>query len=458
MATLAIPSPPLSQARRPNTGLLSAEPNLSSKGERTESFSLGLEGSLNRLVARSDGTVTRTTVGPVPANADWHDPFCLAEIADSLWLHSVRSPDAPSGPRQIRVLDLFAGCGGLSLGVLEACRALNLGFTATGIDIDPDACALYRRNIPNSIALTGDLFALTRGRIDSKVTEFEKQILAAPSPDIMLAGPPCQGHSDLNNATRRRDPRNALYFRVARMAALARPAIILVENVTAVTHDRGGVVGRTRRALETLGYTVDEGIVDMSLLGVPQQRKRHLLLAILKSENTIEGERAVESRASSDTFKGILSRFAVPRRDLKWAIADLADEKSSFMDRAANPTRVTRERIDWLFEHAAYELPDRFRPPCHSHGKHSYRSVYGRLHFDRPAPTITGGFETMGRGRFVHPTRPRTLTAHEAARIQFFPDFFDWQIEGLSRSRLAEMIGNAVPPKLSYVVALDILR
>jgi DNA (cytosine-5)-methyltransferase 1 len=84
--------------------------------------------------------------------------------------------------------------------------------------------------------------------------------------------------------------------------------------------------------------------------------------------------------------------------------------------------------------------------------------VYGRMRWEEPAPTMTGGFLTMGQGRFVHPKRRRTITAHEGARIQFIPDFFDFSSLADSRALLTETIGNAVPPKLSYVIALELMR
>lgn len=81
-------------------------------------------------------------------------------------------------------------------------------------------------------------------------------------------------------------------------------------------------------------------------------------------------------------------------------------------------------------------------------------SIYGRLHWDRPAPTITRGFYCMCMGRYVHPSQRRTLTAHEAARLQFFPDWFDFSPAG-SRTKLAIMIGNAVPPKIGFALGLQ---
>src|SRR4051812_46467341 len=86
----------------------------------------------------------------------------------------------------------------------------------------------------------------------------------------------------------------------------------------------------------------------------------------------------------------------------------------------------------------------------------TYISMYGRLLPDQPAQTVTTGFGSMGQGRYVHPTARRTITPHEAARLQFIPDFFEFGAR--ERTALAEMIGNGVPPKLTYIVALELLR
>jgi len=112
--------------------------------------------------------------------------------------------------------------------------------------------------------------------------------------------------------------------------------------------------------------------------------------------------------------------------------------------------------MQYLLTTGNFDLPDERRPPCHRGGGHSYKSMYGRLSWDMPAQTVTRGFGSPGQGRFIHPARPRTITPHEAARLQFFPDFFDFSSVS-KRTELATMIGNAVPMKLSYVFALEML-
>ena len=109
-----------------------------------------------------------------------------------------------------------------------------------------------------------------------------------------------------------------------------------------------------------------------------------------------------------------------------------------------------------LFETDAYDMPNDKRPLSHRDG-HSYPSVYWRLRWDEPAGTITTGFLTPGRGRFIHPALPRTLTPHEAARLQGFPDSFDFRLKDGDRPKktwLATIIGGAVPFNISYMAGL----
>jgi DNA (cytosine-5)-methyltransferase 1 len=162
---------------------------------------------------------------------------------------------------------------------------------------------------------------------------------------------------------------------------------------------------------------------------------------------------------AAPSIKEVVDSYSTPRRDVAWAIGDLNERipDESLLDGSPRLNDVTRDRIEWLFDNEAHDLPDEFRPDCHKTKAHTYGSVYGRMHWDRPGPTITSGFNTMGQGRFVHPKQRRTITPHEAARIQFIPDFFDFSMVK-RRNALTSIIGNAVPPKLSYVLGLELLR
>lgn len=277
------------------------------------------------------------------------------------------------------------------------------------------------------------------GELGAPLTLAEKRTRTSTGAvDILLGGPPCQGHSNLNNHTRRVDDKNGLYLRMVRAAEVLRPTMIIIENVPAVRNDRHdgeGVVERAKRRLADLGYELAEAVVDLSALGVAQLRRRHILLALA-------GDRAPSPMS---LFAAIGS---APRRDLRWAIGDLVDIASDDpIDRAPQAKSANLERMQYLLDRDEYDLPNELRPKCHQ-GTHSYKSMYGRLKWDEPAQTITSGFGSIGQGRYMHPERPRALTAHEAARIQGFPDYFDFS-PSPTRSALATMIGNAVPPALT---------
>ena len=102
-------------------------------------------------------------------------------------------------------------------------------------------------------------------------------------------------------------------------------------------------------------------------------------------------------------------------------------------------------------------MPNEIRPKCHQDG-HTYRAVYGRMHGDKPAPTITTGFRSPGRGRYIHPSEPRTINIREAARIQSFPDWYFKDIDslGLTKTHLDKIIGDAVPSMMVFPLILSL--
>jgi DNA (cytosine-5)-methyltransferase 1 len=335
----------------------------------------------------------------------------------------------------------------MSLGLEEAARRTGKRLVvALAADTDARALEVYGANFPDARAMNDDVSVLFAGSPGSPLSEEEQTIRrVAGRIDILVGGPPCQGHSDLNNHTRRSDPKNALYLRMARAAEVLAPKVAVVENVVAVRKDVGRVVERTRTALEQAKYTVSDRVIDLVRAGVPQRRRRHLLLASKLS--------GLEPKQVLDDLESAMLDH--PARTVKWAIDDLRNANGGgTFDSPSRATEENARRIQYLFDHHLYDLPNDQRPKCHQDGDHSYLSVYGRLRWDRPAQTITTGFGSMGQGRYVHPSQRRTITPHEAARLQTFPDWFDFGQNG-HRTALASMIGNAVPPLM--MVALGVL-
>lgn len=363
-------------------------------------------------------------------------------------LRTTARPAFEAGHDRLRIVDLFAGCGGLTLGAAQAAREAGAGLDVVlALDQDETAVDVYRHNFPKADARVGSVERHFDGDLGAPRTAVERRTAeACGEVGLLVGGPPCQGHSDLNNHTRRQDPKNALYARMARAAAVLRPAAVMIENVPAVLHDKGKTVDVTRSELERLGYRVADDVVHLQPLGVAQTRKRHVLLAV--------GAGAIQPRQVLDDLAGLPED---PLVDLAWAIGDLASiSEPKGYDKPPKASAQNLERMRHLLDNDQYDLPNDRRPPCHQDGAHSYLSMYGRLRWDRPAQTITSGFSSIGQGRYMHPSLARALTGHEAARIQGFPDYFRFD-KATRRGDLATIVGNAVPPPLTFAIVRVLL-
>lgn len=410
----------------------------------TVSFSCLPSGNVARRVIRRDGTPHISHQSAYPIVRGSRDP---ADVFDRSWLNSERRPRyGQHRAREVRLADLFCGAGGMTLGILEAGRALGTGVrTVFAADCAPEAERTYLRNYDPDAFDERPVEKFIDGSFGALATPSEQVLLKQLGPiDILVGGPPCQGHSDLNNHTRREDPKNRLFDRMARFAELFDPTHVIIENVNGARHDRGRVVQRTAEQLTRLGYVVDVDVLDGARVGVPQTRRRIFLVASKKVRPRISDWEALHTVSSPRSFN--------------WAVEGLRPEGHTVLDRTTEVSEVTQRRIDYLFEHDLFELPDDERPGCHRDKRHSYVSVYGRIRADRPAPTITTGFTVMGQGRFVHPNQRRTLTPREGARLQFFPSWYRFETNGGAKKEIVTLIGNAVPPKMSFVLALELLR
>lgn len=377
--------------------------------------------------------------------------------ADIAWVQSVLRGCPirwPKARRSLRAVDLFCAAGGMTLGLRSAARSLGIDMeVAFAVDADADALAIYSANHGPSMAATVDVQSLVSykvtGRgdtarwgthpslVDPLMREFLDPI------DVVIAGPPCQGHSSFNNRTRREDARNLLYVTTAAFAVAAGARLCIIENVPDVQLDKYEVVATARTLLSSGGYAVSDAVLSANDYGVGQRRRRHFMVA-------------VKGLAEPITLPGCLQGLSIKPITLRHAIGDLAARKGkSIMDTVGTLSADNETRINWLFRHNAYDLPDKQRPDCHRNG-HTYPSVYGRMKWDEPTQTITTGFLCPGRGRYVHPSNRRTVTPREAARIQGFPDSYDFCPPGVQASRnlLGKVIGDAVPPPLARAVCL----
>jgi len=326
---------------------------------------------------------------------------------------------------RIQVADFFSGCGGTSAGLRQAGMQIVLG-----IDADPDAAATFQLNFPEAHFIQKDI-RLVR-------TRDLKCYFDPACPVLFSACAPCQPFSKQNRAKRRADVRASLLDELHRFVRHLKPDYIFLENVPGIqrVRSRRGPLARFLRLLATLGYNVNCQVVDFLDYGVPQTRRRFVLSASRSGNVCLP-------RPTHGTRHGNTPRSTV----WEW-IGDLpaipAGGKSENIPNheaaALSPLNLRRiastpeggDRRDW---------PDALVLDCHQ-GHEGHTDVYGRLHKDRPASTLTTRCISYSNGRFGHPTQHRALSVREAASLQTFPR--DFLFVG-SLAAMAIQIGNAVP-------------
>lgn len=407
------------------------------------------------------GLARTIQLGDLQRKSAMHAPGLNEPSWDAWWGSFLRGSQQTSlgGSHQIlNAMDLFSSAGGLSLGLKEAALALGFRFhSEAAVDLDGDALATYKANFD----VTQTVEASVKTLIDYRVEGLGETAEFAYSPstigsfknvsnvDIIVGGPPCQGHSSLNNHSRGNDVRNELYLTMPALAVATNAKCVIIENVPRVVNDYGQVVDTATQLFKNAGYYLSSGVLTASDFGWPQSRSRHFMIAS-----------RMKQPIDLDIIKSSLRQ---PAHGLRWLIQDIEElPKTSnlLIDSIPNTTEINARRINWLFDNDAYELVNSERPVCHQDG-HTYPSVYGRLNYDKISPTITTGFQSPGRGRYIHPTQRRVLTIREAARIQGFPDDYRYIAKDnkpAKRGNLHKWIGDAVPSILGYVAGLVALE
>ena len=417
----------------------------------SETYALEGDAIVKRLVTPAGVAVTRRnwfTAAAGDLRGGWLQAY----------LHGVRSTLESRALPSVRTAELFCGPGGLALGFGEACREIGSRLESeAAVDQDAGAVAVYASNHGTKVRTNCSASELAdhriRGAGDSARYVYEPELIhedwipLVGKVDAVLAGPPCQGHSNLNNHTRRTDRRNDLYLTVPAVAIALGADVVVIENVPAVVHDRSQVVRTTEWLLKDHGYHVETGVLSAVRMGWPQTRQRFFIVA----------RRSAPPVPLADVQAALSGG---PTRSVTWAIGDLAE--TPFDQRLHLDVELSednRRRIDFLFDENLHDLPNSQRPECHQDGT-TYNSVYGRLHADRPAPTLTTGFMTPGRGRYIHPSLRRTLTPWEAARLQGFPDTYDFFPDPKNpptKLKITKWIGDAVPMPLGFAAGLSAL-
>lgn len=322
-------------------------------------------------------------------------------------------------------IDLFCGCGGLTIGLKRA------GFRVLGaVDIDPLSIRTYRENHRDVTLWEKDIRKLDPCEL------IESFGLRKIRLDLLAGCPPCQGFSTLrtlNGAIKVDDPRNDLLMEFERFVEILRPRTVMMENVPRLGNTEQ--FGTFCKRLEKLGYRGNHRILDAADYGVPQRRCRLIYLAGIGMDVPFaegDGEQNTVRKAIGGLPKA--GQSGDPAHD----IPEKRTPKVLEIIRCIPKDGGSRR-----------SLPEELQLQCHKRCA-GFKDVYGRMAWDDVSPTITSGCFNPSKGRFLHPDEDRAITIREAALLQGFPHQYTFPSD-IGKEALAGMIGNALPP--SFIAA-----
>ena len=341
---------------------------------------------------------------------------------------------------KLMAIDLFAGGGGLTVGLKSA------GFNvAAAVEVEPHACATYKANHPKVHLLEKDI---------KTVTGKDLLEVSGGSVDLLAGCPPCQGFTSLTAKYDTEDPRNQLISEMSRLAHEVRPRSLMMENVPGLAHKGRKLYDELKHALQSDGYELTEGVLEVANYGVPQFRRRLVLLAgrgfAIDLPTPTHAEGGAHGRLPWRTVKDAIGETPKPPTLSEARRQGPVRESDWHIVRDLSPANVKRLKAAQVGK-SWTAIPEELRPPCH-HGEYrGFSNVYGRMTWDKPAPTITGGCTTFSKGRFGHPTEDRTISVREAATLQTFPD--DYLFDVPYMEHVCNVIGNALPCDFAAAVS-----
>lgn len=335
-----------------------------------------------------------------------------------------------------RIIDCFCGAGGLSLGFE------NRGYEVVyAFDLDETAIKTYKQNIQyhHGPAFVRDIYNVSKKSIEKDLGHPLGKV------DVVIGGPPCQGFS-VQRRGDDNDPRNNLVLEYVRLLKEVKPRFFVMENVGGILSQRGAPYIRALfENMTEAGYSIQQKKLIASDYGVPQDRARVIIVGELTN--------------GKDTSFKYPVPLDGPKATVRDAISDLMgkDETQVANHKADKLSAINMKRIQAIKEGQGRDaLPEELQLECQKKNKsHRHLDTYGRMSWDQPSPTITARFDSFSRGRFGHPELDRTITLREGARLQTFPDAFEFTG---NKVEVARQIGNAVPPLLATKIADQLME
>ena len=331
--------------------------------------------------------------------------------------------------QQYNAVDLFAGVGGLSVGLKKA------GFNVVAsVELNKYAVKGYKLNHSKTKVFDDDIRDVNTDEIKG---------LLNGEPLHLLAGcPPCQGFSSVRRLNRKksvRDDRNNLVLEYLRFVKELKPLTVMMENVPGLVNYY--LFKKVIKELTELGYNPKVEIVDVKNYGVPQKRKRLVMVGSLLGDLDV-------------------SKVVLPKKTVRKAIGKLPNIEET-KDPIHKIVAVHIPRIEEMIKlipkngGSRKDLPEEYILDCHKKENVGFNDIYGRLKWDDYSSTITGGCLNPSKGRFLHPEENRCITAREASLLQTFPKAYKFPTD-IPKTIISLLIGNALPPKFSYAQSKNI--
>lgn len=339
---------------------------------------------------------------------------------------------------EIKLVDLFAGCGGMTRGFVETGHYSPVA----AVELDRMAAKTYAANFGDHV-FSGDIRDWMLGQLPEAV-------------DVVIGGPPCQGFSALGKQNPL-DPRNILWREYVKALELLQPTAFVIENVPQFLRSPQflDLLAEVRPGGGLADYEIEPFVLNAADYGVPQARRRVFVIGRKRGLSPLGKPPICSERTTvADAFRGLPG--GVVETDLP---VDRASSKGPYrtfeLHLTRNPTDISRRRYRAIPPGGNRKnLPDDLSTPGWRKHVTGSGDVMGRLWFDRPSVTIRTEFFKPEKGRYLHPTEDRPITHLEAARIQGFPDDFEWYG---SKTEIAKQIGNAVPVGLARAIAAHML-
>lgn len=349
--------------------------------------------------------------------------------------------------KKLKLIDLFAGVGGLSLGFeMEGFEVV----LANEFDASIAEAYIKNRNNPNMIV--EDIRKLP---VHDTFGKYRNQV------DVIVGGPPCQGYSQKGQRKTINDERNFLFRYFVDAVKEVRPTYFVMENVpNLLTAEHGYFKNEVIALFSELGYIVNADVLCAADYGVPQNRRRAFIIGKLHGETPVEMPKVHPNRvtiwdAISDlnfleSGEGMEIQEYVNAAESEYQRFLRKDSENLFNHKATKHSEIALERLRMIPPKGGKE----YLPPEHL-TKSIYSGTWERMDADDVSVTITTRFDTPSSGKFTHPYLNRAITVREAARIQSFPDNFHFF--GTKTSQMKQ-VGNAVPPLLANAVAKAIIE